>query len=212
MDGLNLYANEFLTVFILTLIVIVIPGPDFLIVVKNSLTRSRISGIYTALGIATAVWVHIIYSLMGLALIISRNPNIYNIIKYLGVCYLIYLGIQCLFMKKNIEGDADTHVAVSHFDSFKMGFVNNALNPKATIFFLSLFTQVVNFSTPISLKILYGLTVSLTCLIWFSLVAYLLNHRVVKDCFFYAQNLIIKFLGFGLLLYALKTVFEDIVK
>jgi len=69
------YFYEFVSVGLLTVLTIVTPGPDFLIVVKNSLSHSRLAGIMTAFGISTAIWVHISYSITGIGLIISTNSK-----------------------------------------------------------------------------------------------------------------------------------------
>jgi threonine/homoserine/homoserine lactone efflux protein len=89
-----------------------------------------------------------------------------------------------------------------------MGFINNALNPKATLFFLSLFTQLVSSSTPISIQVIYGAIVSISCLAWFSLVAVFLNRSEVKKVFLKVQKYIEKIMGVVLLCFGLKVAFS----
>jgi threonine/homoserine/homoserine lactone efflux protein len=83
-----------------------------------------------------------------------------------------------------------TKHSISNFKAFQIGFITNALNPKATIFFLSIFTQLIDQTTPLYIQIIYGLIISLTHLIWFSLVAILLTHpAVLKQFQKYKKNI-----------------------
>ncbi len=79
------------------------PGPVFVIVVHNSLSHGRKSGIMTAVGVFLGNFVHLTYCLTGIALLITTVPLIFNTIKYMGVAYLIYLGIKTITNKRNIE-------------------------------------------------------------------------------------------------------------
>jgi len=196
---------EFITVFTITVLAIITPGPDFFIVVRNSLSYTRRSGIFTALGVATAVWVHIIYTLAGIGLILSKSIILFTIVKYLGAAYLIYLGWQCLHSKQlDSQQYTKEKRTVSDYQSFKMGFINNALNPKATLFFLSLFTQIVSVETPFIIQVIYGATVSMSCLIWFCLLAVFLNHKKIKASFESVQYYFEKLMGVVLITFGIK--------
>ena len=67
------YLTEFIAVLSITILTIITPGPDFFIVVRNSLTYNKRSGIFTTLGVSAAVWVHILYTLAGIGLILSQS-------------------------------------------------------------------------------------------------------------------------------------------
>lgn len=82
------------TVTLVHLLAVMSPGPDFIMVMKNALTYSRKAGIWTAIGIATGISVHVFYSLAGLAFIIAQSILLFNTFKLLGAAYLIYLGIK----------------------------------------------------------------------------------------------------------------------
>jgi len=202
---INNYLTEFIAVLTITVLTIITPGPDFFIVVRNSLSYTRRAGIFTTLGVATAVWIHIIYTLAGIGLILSKSIILFTIVKYLGAAYLIYLGWHCLRSKKiDLQQYTKEKSKISDFQSFKMGFINNALNPKATLFFLSLFTQVVSVETPIIIQIIYGATVSISCLVWFSLVAVFLNHKKIKVVFESVQYYFEKIMGVVLITFGVK--------
>lgn len=204
------YLSELLAVTSITILTIVTPGPDFVIVARNSLSYSRRSGVFTAIGVSSAVWIHVLYTLAGIGLILSKSIILFSIVKFLGAGYLIYLGISCLKNKSTLD-DPDFKVSgrvVTDFGSFKMGFINNALNPKATLFFLSLFTQLVSSSTPLAIQIFYGAIVSVSCLCWFSLVSIFLNRPGIKAMFLRMQKYIEKLMGTVLLAFGVKVAFS----
>jgi len=204
------YLPEFITVFTITVLSVISPGPDFFIVVRNSLSFTRRAGIFTAIGVAAAIWVHILYTLAGIGLILSKSILLFTLVKYLGAGYLIFLGWRSLNSK---QVDSTVYVRdkrnISDFNSFKMGFINNALNPKATLFFLSVFTQVVSIETPLSIQIVYGATASVSCLIWFSLVAVFLNHKRIKIAFEAIQHYFEKIMGAVLIGFGVKVAFTS---
>jgi len=204
------YLTELIAVVSITILTVVAPGPDFVIVVRNSLTYSRRAGIFTAFGVATAVWIHIFYTLAGIGFILSQSIILFSVIKMLGSAYLIYLGMSCLRNKSGLQkfDDLPDRIFLSDFASFKMGFINNALNPKATLFFVSLFTQLVSPATPLSIQLVYGAIVSFSCLGWFSLVAVFLNRSKVKQVFQRVQRPVEKIMGAVLLGFGIKVAFS----
>lgn len=151
---------EYLAVFTITLFAVISPGPDFAMVTRNSLMLSRRAGIFTALGIGGGILVHVTYTLIGIGLIIQQSLWLFNMIKLIGAAYLIWLGIKMLRAKPTSE-QADMGVAsVSDWVALRTGFLTNALNPKATVFIVSLFMQVVSPQTPLAVQIGYGIFIS----------------------------------------------------
>jgi len=170
-----LYLPEIVSVSVIALFMSISPGADFVMVTKNSLFHHRKAGLYSALGISLAIWIHVTYSIAGLALVISNSVVLFSIIKYLGGAYLIYMGWKSFQSKANVEiVDNKNHQTLSNFSALKIGFITNALNPKTTLFFLSIFTQVVTADTPIILQVIYGAIISVAHLLWFSFVVLLL--------------------------------------
>ena len=171
-----------LIIFSLVLIAAVSPGPDLLIVLRNSLGAGRKSGIQTAFGIALGIYIHIGYSMLGIALIISQSILLFNIIKYAGAAYLLWLGYKALRSKGwKISSDPANNTSKTFWQSFSQGFITNALNPKATLFFLALFTQVLEPTTPLGVQFWYGTICALTAMAWFSCVAIALTHVKVRQ-------------------------------
>ncbi len=84
--------NELLLIATIHILGAASPGPDLALVLKNSLESGRKAGIYSALGIALGIAVHVSYSVLGLAVLISKSILLFNIIKLIGAAYLIYIG------------------------------------------------------------------------------------------------------------------------
>jgi len=173
------------TIITLHTLALVSPGPDFLMALKNSLTYSRRTGIYTAIGFALGIAIHIFYCLAGIALIISKSILIFNIIKYLGAAYLIYIGYISLTAKKShlqLENLAKKE-DITPLQAIRSGFLTNVLNPKATLFFLSLFTLVIKPDTsPLVLAVASSVMIINTAL-WFSLVAIFFTHKRIRNIY-----------------------------
>ena len=163
--------NEWLTVITITTLAVISPGPDFAMVSRNSLLLSRRAGVLTAVGIALGVWVHVTYTLLGVGLLMKQSLVLFNIVKLLGALYLIHIGIQML---RTQPGEIHSQVATqppSDWAALRTGFLTNALNPKTTVFVVSLFMQVVQPGTPMSVQLAYGAFISLAHFLWFALVA-----------------------------------------
>lgn len=195
-NELMLYLPELISVSVIAIFMAMSPGADFVMVTRNSVFYGRLAGLYSSLGVSLAVWVHVAYSIAGLAIIISNSILLFSIIKYLGAGYLIYVGWKTFRSKSSLKvGDQLAGGNLSHFSAFKIGFVSNVLNPKTTIFFLSLFTQVVNPETPLWLQLLYGAIISMAHLIWFSSVSIFLSQPVLLQKFQTYQRGIEKVVG-----------------
>lgn len=180
--------RELLLVAGIHLLAVMSPGPDFAMVLRNSVVYSRRVGVLAAVGLGLGILLHVTYSLLGIGLVISQSVLLFNVIKYLGALYLIYIGIKSLFAKKESKPETGSELTqvkkkMSDFEAIRMGFLTNALNPKATLFFLALFTQVINPDTATVIKMLYGLEMSLATVAWFAFVALTLTHRHIQKVF-----------------------------
>ena len=181
-----MYWAEFLTVALIHLLAVASPGPDFAIVVRESVAHGRRAGTWTALGVGTGIFVHVAYSLLGIGLIVSQSIVLFNALKWLAAAYLFYIGIKALRAQPAAPGSLDVaveDVERSPRSAFMTGFVTNGLNPKATLFFLSLFTVVINPHTPLAVQAGYGVYLAFATAIWFCLVALLFSQRRVRAGF-----------------------------
>jgi len=185
------------TVTLIHVLAVMSPGPDFIMAVRNSLTYSRRTGIWTAVGIGMGIMVHIFYSVAGLALIISKSILLFNAIKFLGAGYLIYIGIKSFRSKSShIDvGRNEKKTDISALRAIRIGFLTNVLNPKATIFFLSLFTLVLAPDTPGSILAVLSVIMVTSTMCWFSLVAIMLTHRKIRGVYERFQGVFSKTFG-----------------
>jgi RhtB (resistance to homoserine/threonine) family protein len=173
------------TVTVLNLVAAMSPGPDFIMTVKNSLKYSRRSGIYTGIGIALGLTVHLFYCAAGIGLLISKSIILFNVIKMLGAGYLIYIGLSSILAKSShLEiSEQNTGTDLKRFEAFKMGFLCNVLNPKATLFFLSLFTFVISNTTPLYIILIISFIIIATALVWFTIVSIFFTQQNVQQFF-----------------------------
>ena len=177
-----MYVQEFFTVAVITLLAAMSPGPDFLIVMRNNLTCSLRTGLFTSLGIALGLSVHVAYSLMGIGFIIAKSIVLFNVIKYVGAAYLVYIGYQSLRAKpQELKNEARRAGNISSLEAIKIGFLTNVLNPKATIFLLGLFTQVIDPHTPMFVQMAYGLEIMVVVFLWFTTLSIMVNRNFIRD-------------------------------
>ncbi len=197
--------TELIAVVTITLLAVISPGPDFAMVTRNSLMLSRRAGVLTALGIGLGVLVHVTYTLLGVGLLIQQSLWLFNAIKLVGALYLIYLGIKMLCAKPVAAGPDGNVAALSDVAALRTGFLTNALNPKTTVFIVSLFMQVVRPDTPLAVQIGYGAFISVAHMVWFALVALCFSAGSVRDRLLAVRHWIDRafgalLVGFGVLL------------
>lgn len=198
--------SSVISVTVISLLGMLSPGPDFFLVLKNAARYSRAAALTTVAGIVCAVIVHMTYCVLGLAIIIAQTPWLFNIIRYSGAAYLIYLGIKALRSQNHytLQAEAVQKQEISLKAAFLQGFLCNLLNPKATLFFLAVFTQVIDIHTGLWEKIAYaGIIVGLAVLYW-PILVYLIQHAAVKRCLNSIQNQVDKLLGGVLILFGIK--------
>ncbi|HEV7322607.1 MAG TPA: LysE family transporter [Ensifer sp.] len=172
--------TELLAVVTITIIAVISPGPDFAMVTRNSLLLSRRAGVLTALGIGAGVCVHVTYTLLGVGLVIRQSVLLFDILKLVGAVYLIWLGTKMLRAKPAGQLAATEVTAISDLGALRMGFFTNALNPKTTVFVVSLFMQVVEPTTALSIQIGYGAFIAAAHVIWFTVVAVFFSSGAVR--------------------------------
>lgn len=179
-----MYLQEFLLVALVHLLAVMSPGPDFAIVIRNSVSLGRQTGLLTAAGIGTGILIHVGYSLLGIGFIVSQSVWLFNLMKWLAAAYLLYLGARALRSQPQTPATEGTSVdRLSRRRAFVQGFITNGLNPKATLFFLSLFTVVISHQTPLAVQAGYGLYLAVATGVWFCLVAVLFSHPRVRRAF-----------------------------
>jgi RhtB (resistance to homoserine/threonine) family protein len=210
---MNEFAVEFGKVAVAHLLAVASPGPDFAIVVKQSLAHGRRTAIWTSIGVGTAILLHVTYSLLGIGLLIRSSVVWFTVVKYAGAAYIAWLGIQSLRAKPRDPGavvTAGSVVVPQPHGAFMTGFLTNALNPKVTLFFLALFTVVISAATPRWIQAAYGVWMAAATVAWFSFVSIAFTQERVRRAFLRRGHWIDHALGVVFLAFAATLVVATI--
>ncbi len=175
------YISEFFTIAIIHFLAVASPGPDFAITLRQSVTLGRRAGLLTSLGIGVGIFVHVAYCIVGLGVVISQSIVLFNTVKFIGAAYLVFIGISAVRSKPREYTLPVEEGTRTGKNPFLVGFLTNALNPKATLFFLSVFSVVVSPSTPLSLKAGYGIWMAAVTTLWFGSLTYLFSLASVRS-------------------------------
>jgi RhtB (resistance to homoserine/threonine) family protein len=177
---------EFLGLMLAFGINAVIPGADFAMVLRQSIAHGRRAALFTSAGIATSILVHGSYTLLGVGMIVGQSLLLFNILKWAGAAYLVWLAISALRSAPPTPPD-EADVASARrgdFAAFALGFLTNLLNPKAVLFFLALFTTLVSAHTQMDIKAIYVVAMSIMLFAWFALVSIFFTTASVRQSFF----------------------------
>lgn len=173
------------------------PGPDFVYVSQQTLSRGRAAGLLCALGVGLGFGVHVLYAAFGLAVVVASSVWLLTAVKIIGGTYLIWLGWQGLRAKA--AGDVAEIRAGRAAESLPKtvwkGFLCNVLNPKAPVYVVSVFTVVLSPDMPLWQLGVYGLWMMLLLFAWFAAVAFLLSVPRVNRRFRQAGHWLDRVLG-----------------
>ncbi|ROV59232.1 LysE family translocator [Vibrio ponticus] len=140
--------NTLLLFVVACLTINLIPGPDVVYIVSNTMKGKMTTGIKAALGLGAGYFVHTLAACLGLSAIIVSSAFAFTAVKWLGAAYLVYLGIQALLSAwrggNSLKMSQSTS---SNRNVFMQGVVVSVLNPKVALFFLSFLPQFIDIST-----------------------------------------------------------------
>jgi RhtB (resistance to homoserine/threonine) family protein len=208
---------EFITIAGVHLIAVASPGPDFAIVLKQVINQGRRAAIFSSVGIGLGIMLHVMYSILGLSLLIKNTPMLYTIMLYAAAGYLFYIGVLALrsqpsesaVIALNDNGLASRSGSKSEqsiWQAFRLGFVTNGLNPKATLFFLSLFSVVVAPTTNDAVRWGYGVYLAVATGIWFVTLSILLSNSHIDQYLQRYRHVIDRLMGVVLIVLAISLV------
>jgi len=120
------------------------PGPDIVYVLTRSIAQGRKAGLAAAAGFATGCIFHTLLAVLGIAALIRSSPVAFDVVRYAGAAYLVWIGIQALRHASSFSLAQDGGDVKALATIFRQSVIGNALNPKVTLFFLSFFPQFVN--------------------------------------------------------------------
>lgn len=190
-----------ITVFAVFIPALVLPGPDFVAVVRTSMTRGTRAGLLTTLGVTTGLCFYAILSLLGLSAILVEFQWLTWLVRVLGGSYLIYLGIKLLRAGPATLEENDTAPASRH-SALLFGFLVTLTNPKAIVLFASVFATAVTPATPTWVMVLMIVLVGSASFIWYSIVTLFMSSAAVVRRFRNAKHRIeraagVCFIGIG---------------
>lgn len=133
-----------LAAFLLVAVVMMlIPGPNMAFIISRSVSGGKKQGIATAFGMQLGFIFHILIAVCGLSAILMTSSTAFQIVKYAGAVYLIYLGIKTIREKQDLTINTQQKVYGSTWQSFSQGAITNILNPKNALFFLTFLPQFI---------------------------------------------------------------------
>ena len=203
---------EFLTIAILHFFAVSSPGPDFIVVTRQSIRSGRSAAIFTSLGIASGILIHSLAAMTGLTYIISSNPLVFFYLKIFGSAYIAYLGLISVLKSSSVDINFSGKPELDSFSSYRIGFITNVLNPKAIIFFITVFSIVLDSSTSIILLGLYGAYMSVATFTWFSFISLVFTNNFIVDKYTKFLPVFEKFLGCILLIIAFQILMYELPK
>ncbi|WP_314348221.1 LysE family translocator [Mammaliicoccus vitulinus] len=171
--------DNWLSFIVIVLMIIIIPGPDFFIVLNNTLKGDARNGIMAGLGISSA---HVFYSALaafGLIFILTSSYYVFTGIKILGSIYIAYLGVKSILNAKktfNITTHPTGPSQVKLTLSYKQGFLSTIFNPKAILFYVSILPQFITKQDGSMKIIMLSSLFILTVFVWFFMCSFLFNY------------------------------------
>lgn len=161
---------------------VISPGPDFAVLVRQALARGRRAGIATAAGIASGIVVHVSYGLFGLGWLLTHWPGALSLIAMAGALFLLWLGSLALRAQPTrlAVPRARPEAEASHRD-FLIGLGTNLLNPKASLFFIALFSGLLGAPLSAALKVMLAIWLPLATFAWFAALALLLSRPALRE-------------------------------
>lgn len=209
------YWSEFSSLALIHLMAVLMPGPDFAITVRQSLRYGIRVGILTALGIGIGLSVHVAYTLVGVSALMKSWPWLMTAAELLGAGYLIFLGGRLLVSRsasiaplaaEAADLSSSTIQPPSWRQALMIGVMTNATNPKATLFFLAIFTTIVSPSTPFMIQLGYGAWMCSINALWFMCVAIFFAQAKVRQYFLKMGHWLERIVGLLLIGFAVRLV------
>lgn len=175
--------SEFITIAGIHLLAVMSPGPDTAIVLNNAIKYGRRAGFYTAAGIGCGIIVHVLYSVAGIGYLLHHYPWLQQVMMLLAAFYLGYIGVSGLRNTRSTpDADFDDRLEQpGKAKPFINGLITNGLNPKATLFFIALFTAAVADTTTMATKFGYGVYLVFATFAWFALLSSIVGHPKLQQ-------------------------------
>ena len=192
---------EFITIALLHLFAVVSPGPDFVLITRQSIRYNRNIAIWASLGIATGILVHSLVAITGVVVIVTSNSFLFDAIKIVGAVYLLYLGIISIINSNKIK-ELTTTVSgkKENLNGFLAGLITNITNVKAILFFVTVFTVVIDQNTDRLTLSFYGIYMSISTFFWFAFISVVFTDKRFTSKFSFYLPVFEKIIGLILIM------------
>jgi len=183
------------------------PGPSLAVVLKHTMSGSRKNGVCTSLAHGLGVALYATLTVLGMAIVIKETPWLFNLIRYTGIAFLLWLSFKALTSRATSNEQVANIKLPSLRKSAYEGFMIAFLNPKLAIFFLALFSQFIHEGSTWQEKVIMVLTVGGIDALWYCLIALIFSQSTIIDQLKNKTYIIDKITGVALLLIATKILF-----
>ncbi len=183
----------FLKIFAVCLLGAMSPGPSMVVVINNAIFKNRLNGILTSIGHGVGIGIYALFAVLGIALIIKTNLYVFNVIKFLSIIFLVYLGINLMITNDKLEFDGKD--INSGFTSFVQGLSISILNPKIFIWFVAIYSQFMSVDNDMIFNTILILTASIIDAIWYVILTLLVTTNIALDFIKDKSVLLQKFVG-----------------
>ncbi len=196
------------SLFLVSLLGAMSPGPSLATVAKHTLSGKRINGIAAAWAHSIGIGCYAFITVTGLAVVLQQSPMLFKGISYLGAAYLVYLGLGALRSTGGIAARLESGQQVTIIESAKEGLLISLLNPKIALFFLALFSQFVAVGHGSLDKAIIVITPIVVDGLWYTIISCLLSAPKIVDKLRAQAKWIDRLSGVVLILLALRVVFS----
>ena len=183
----------FLKIFAVCLLGAMSPGPSMVVVINNAIFKNRLNGILTSIGHGIGIGIYALFAVLGIALIIKTNLYVFNVIKFLSIIFLVYLGVNLMITNDKLEFDGKD--INSGFTSFLQGLSISLLNPKIFIWFVAIYSQFMSVDNDMIFNTILILTASIIDAIWYVILTLLVTTNIALDFIKDKSVLLKKFVG-----------------
>jgi threonine/homoserine/homoserine lactone efflux protein len=174
------------------------PGPDLILIMKNSLAGHRGLALATAWGICAGLCVHMAYCVVGLGFLIARYPLAFHLMQVTGAFYLMWIGARALVARFG-DGQGMTIAPATNAEArrlgFRQGFVTNLLNPKCAFFFMAIFCQMLGCDASLSYRLAVAGVILAHSFVTWTVVVLALSSGWVQRAVMRSRNMIEKVFG-----------------
>ena len=183
----------FFKIFAVCLLGAMSPGPSMVVVINNAIFKNRLNGILTSIGHGIGIGIYALFAVLGIALIIKTNLYVFNVIKFLSIIFLLYLGVNLMNTNDKLEFDGKD--INSGFTSFLQGLSISLLNPKIFIWFVAIYSQFMSVDNDMIFNTILILTASIIDAIWYVILTLLVTTNIALDFIKDKSVLLQKFVG-----------------